>query len=260
MRLLMKALAIALLLAATLAGGQAASAGQAKAAVCHLPGDTTAILIEIADPAVQAHIEHGDSAPGGPVPGMDGYEYDASCEPELVDADVDADGVLDESDNCPSVANADQADLDGDHVGDVCDSDADGDGSLQPADCDDSDAAVYPGAAEFLEDDGVPGFDSNCVNDAPVVFIGPDSSIISSDVANVIVIGDPDGDAYAWEYLDGPDASTIYLSPNPDAVIAETGIVLYDLLVSIGGVDTIAIRACDVHGLCSEATVTYTAA
>ncbi|MDQ3929526.1 MAG: PxKF domain-containing protein [Chloroflexota bacterium] len=35
--------------------------------------------------------------------------------------DTDGDGVADGSDNCPAVANADQADLDGDGAGDACD-------------------------------------------------------------------------------------------------------------------------------------------
>jgi hypothetical protein len=38
--------------------------------------------------------------------------------PVIVDAD--GDGIADDFDNCPSVANADQADVDGDGVGDVC--------------------------------------------------------------------------------------------------------------------------------------------
>ncbi|AOW20936.1 hypothetical protein LPB138_09740 [Urechidicola croceus] len=41
--------------------------------------------------------------------------------------DLDGDGVLDSDDNCPSVANADQADNDGDGIGDVCDDDDDDD-------------------------------------------------------------------------------------------------------------------------------------
>src|SRR3954470_19181728 len=35
--------------------------------------------------------------------------------------DTDGDGVLDVDDNCPFVANADQVDEDGDHIGDPCD-------------------------------------------------------------------------------------------------------------------------------------------
>jgi hypothetical protein len=42
--------------------------------------------------------------------------------------DIDADGVLDDVDNCPDDANASQADFDDDSVGDFCDPDADGDG------------------------------------------------------------------------------------------------------------------------------------
>lgn len=42
--------------------------------------------------------------------------------------DRDGDGVENEKDNCPTVANADQSDIDGDGKGDACDSDIDGDG------------------------------------------------------------------------------------------------------------------------------------
>jgi hypothetical protein len=41
--------------------------------------------------------------------------------------DTDQDGIPDDSDNCPAVANADQADMDSDGIGDVCDNDVDGD-------------------------------------------------------------------------------------------------------------------------------------
>jgi hypothetical protein len=40
---------------------------------------------------------------------------------EPVSDDTDGDGVLNSSDNCPQIANADQLDLDADGVGDVCD-------------------------------------------------------------------------------------------------------------------------------------------
>ncbi|HKX12813.1 MAG TPA: thrombospondin type 3 repeat-containing protein, partial [bacterium] len=42
--------------------------------------------------------------------------------------DPDGDGIPNGTDNCPSVSNADQADLDGDNLGNACDPDADGDG------------------------------------------------------------------------------------------------------------------------------------
>ncbi len=68
--------------------------------------------------------------------------------------DTDGDGVTDDVDNCPDDANADQADLDGDGLGDVCDSDADGDGVDASVDCDDLDASVGGPSTWYDDSDG----------------------------------------------------------------------------------------------------------
>ena len=59
-----------------------------------------------------------------------------SYESDVLVPDADDDGVPDAVDNCPSVANADQTNSDGDSLGDACDPDANGDGivdTLQPS-------------------------------------------------------------------------------------------------------------------------------
>jgi len=53
---------------------------------------------------------------------------------DACDADDDNDGIGDSSDNCPLISNADQQDSDGDGSGDVCDTDADGDNVIDSAD------------------------------------------------------------------------------------------------------------------------------
>jgi len=72
----------------------------------------------------------------GPDTDGDGVPDDSDNCPTVVNADqvdADSDGVGNACDNCPSVANADQADTDGDAIGDVCETLdlAVGDGHLQ---------------------------------------------------------------------------------------------------------------------------------
>ncbi len=55
----------------------------------------------------------------------------------------DSDKVPDRLDNCPNITNPDQADMDHDGIGDVCDSDIDGDGVANAQDAFPSDAAEW---------------------------------------------------------------------------------------------------------------------
>ena len=51
-----------------------------------------------------------------------------------VDCDADKDGVADEVDNCPTLANVEQVDIDADGVGDTCDDNRDGDALANASD------------------------------------------------------------------------------------------------------------------------------
>ena len=74
-----------------------------------------------------------DLCPKGPVGWVSTEENDIESD-GCSDQDNDGDGFVDQADNCPSMANPTQADLDNDGVGDACDVDKDGDGISIPDD------------------------------------------------------------------------------------------------------------------------------
>ena len=82
-------------------------------------------------------------------------------------ADTDSDTVGDNTDNCPSDANADQLDLDSDSLGDACDADRDGDGILNTVEIavgTDPDDSSDGDAAELLVLQGLNGGSGDAVS------------------------------------------------------------------------------------------------
>jgi hypothetical protein len=74
----------------------------------------------------------------------------SSCQPPCID--TDGDGVCDNQDNCPSVANPDQLDDDGDHIGNACD----------PYNCTATGAEVCNDERDNDCDGAIDGQDSDC--------------------------------------------------------------------------------------------------
>ena len=107
------------------------------------------------------------------------------------EVDTDEDGILDDGDgsgtagdypcpdgitvdcddNCPETANADQADLDGDEIGDVCDDDIDGDGVLNGDDAFPYDPTEWTDTdGDGIGDNSDPDIDGDGVPNAEDVF------------------------------------------------------------------------------------------
>ena len=93
--------------------------------------------------------------------------------------DSDGDGISDEQDNCPSVADPEQEDFDGDGIGDACDDDIDGDGVLNDIDqCNDTPLGQEVDADGCL----VEQTGELIVNTKDPVVVSPSSIILTGEV------------------------------------------------------------------------------
>jgi uncharacterized protein YegL len=150
--------------------------------------------------ALTFHVRHSGTNPVGLLPVFVGGSYvDAEHHPLGVPAltvnvamcDRDHDGVADDVDNCPDLANTDQADLDHDGVGDLCDGDDDGD--TVPDTTDNCARLANPDQLDTDHDGLGDACDTDDDNDG--VLDGADNCPVVANADQVNTDGDAQGDA-----------------------------------------------------------------
>ena len=110
--------------------------------------------------------------------------------------DSDGDGVPDGSDNCPSVANADQTNTDGDGEGDACDSDDDNDGKADGSDsCAAGDTGWTSNGTTDRDSDGCRDAGEDTDDDNDTVADGSDNCQTVANQNQTNTDGDAQGDA-----------------------------------------------------------------
>ena len=147
-------------------------------------------------------------------------------------ADADTDGVPDFADNCPSTPNADQADLDADDLGDVCDDDRDGDGKSNALDAFPDDGAATTdtdgdgqpddltgpsttGLVEDLDDDGDGLLDTVETNTS--VFLD------ENDTGTDPLVADSDGDGFGDGFEVSAGSNPLDPASNPAPAVPSLG-------------------------------------
>jgi len=169
-------------------------------------------------------------------------------------SDLDSDGISDALDNCPSAANPDQADKDGDGLGNACDADDDNDGVLDGSDnCPleinpdqgDADGDGQGNPCDLVYDNTPPVAGDIVVVGSGIVPVG---STVSASVAFTDINHD---DAYTvtWNWGDGPDWG--------GDINSSTRVASGSHLYSTPGVYTVRATLSDYRGASDQAAFDF---
>jgi len=161
--------------------------------------------------------------PNAPLPPRDGVDE------ALAGADLDGDGIPDASDNCPEVANADQADSNGNLVGDACDADLDGDGIVNASDnCPkQANSGQFDldgdGLGDACDDDSDADGVANAVDDCPLVAdkaqLDADDNHVGDACQATAQAMDGAGGAGASALVRPVGAAAVTQAPGPDVAL-----------------------------------------
>ncbi len=165
-----------------------------------------------------------------------------TCTPPPVDVDSDGDGVSDDDDNCPDVANADQADADVDGVGDACDSNSYApDVSTAAADVAGNEGATLSTSGAFSDGDGNDTLVITKVSGVGTVTDNLDGtwswSLPTNDNGGATVVVQAD-DGEHGVALDSFDWAAANVAPTITALTASTTTVLVGQPVTFTGTAT----------------------
>lgn len=137
---------------------------------------------------------------------------------DVCDDDIDGDGTNNDTDNCELIQNSDQADLDADGIGDACDDDVDGDGTNNGADCEPLNKFAYQEVTFYADadNDDLPDNDT-----ASIACAGANPTVPNgwTDIAPPPVdpcLNDPNNNCNNDADGDGYDASTDCDDTNPN--------------------------------------------
>ena len=189
---------------------------------------------------------------------VDGFCDVGSVELLPTEQDSDNDGINDEQDNCPLIANSQADNLDRDQFGDACDDDVDGDGTP-----DDDDAfPLLPNEDTDTDGDGVGDNSDNCptvpnggqensnanpegdaceVEAAPLCFGIEATVYVNSE--NTIIGGQQDGQFFSGTLRGTSGDDVIVGTSNNDRIVGLAGDDLIcglagnDFVTGAGGVD-----------------------